>query len=280
MSAPPPQHGRARDDGDHWPPELAILAGQGFAPDLLRRAALLAERWGVTGDEALIASGLAQADMVYRALAAAMRMPYLAEPFAVHPLARFPEAVLGGIVPLAEGQPATFAYAPRGTAFAAFARAAPGRLAGLAICTPERLRTALFQARSVAIARSAAESLPRLRPDESFYDGVTPIQLVWMTGGAIAISFAAFAVGGGLRQALAMLMSLPFLGLTAIKLAAALERVQPPDSRIPGRISDRDLPVYTLLVPLFRESRVLARLVGALATLDYPALWSKCTKGC
>jgi glycosyltransferase XagB len=39
----------------------------------------------------------------------------------------------------------------------------------------------------------------------------------------------------------------------------------------PPSLSDEELPVYTVLVPLFRETRVLDQLVAALSRLDYPA---------
>lgn len=251
------------------PPELAVLAGRGIDDEVLGRAAELVALWGATGDEALITSGLASADQVYRALAGAMGMPYLSAPFAVHPLTRFPEAVQGGIAPLAEGGPAAFAFAPRGAAFTELARREPGGLARLGICTPERLRLAVFAGRGEAIARQAAESLPRLRPQESYYDGVTLAQLAWTALATVALAFAAVLVGGTVRHASALLLGLPFLGLAAIKVAAALERVAPPGLPF-RRVADRDLPVYTLLVPLHREGRVVAQLVRALEALDYP----------
>ena len=39
----------------------------------------------------------------------------------------------------------------------------------------------------------------------------------------------------------------------------------------PDRILDAELPVYTILVPLYREANVLAPLMRALTSLDYPA---------
>jgi cellulose synthase/poly-beta-1,6-N-acetylglucosamine synthase-like glycosyltransferase len=43
------------------------------------------------------------------------------------------------------------------------------------------------------------------------------------------------------------------------------ENVQAP------RIGDAELPIYTILVPLFREAKVLGALVESLRRLDYPA---------
>lgn len=38
----------------------------------------------------------------------------------------------------------------------------------------------------------------------------------------------------------------------------------------PTALADEDLPTYSVLVPLFRETRVVDRLLGALADIDYP----------
>jgi cellulose synthase/poly-beta-1,6-N-acetylglucosamine synthase-like glycosyltransferase len=43
------------------------------------------------------------------------------------------------------------------------------------------------------------------------------------------------------------------------------------DATGPERIPDADLPVYTILLPLYHESAVLTQLVDGVACLDYPA---------
>ncbi len=67
-----------------------------------------------------------------------------------------------------------------------------------------------------------------------------------------------------------LLFSSFFLALIALRIMCLL-----PDSDFsyPPRVNlaDEELPVYTVLVPLFRETGVLDQLVGALTELDYPA---------
>jgi cellulose synthase/poly-beta-1,6-N-acetylglucosamine synthase-like glycosyltransferase len=58
-----------------------------------------------------------------------------------------------------------------------------------------------------------------------------------------------------------------FLMVCGFRLLGLLPAQPPPR---PPRLSDAELPVYTLLVPLFRETRVLDQLVAALCRLDYP----------
>jgi cellulose synthase/poly-beta-1,6-N-acetylglucosamine synthase-like glycosyltransferase len=59
--------------------------------------------------------------------------------------------------------------------------------------------------------------------------------------------------------------------LASFLFKAALFAVGPAPSRIEApRQTDAALPVYTILVPLYRESRALPALLRALAALDYP----------
>ena len=69
--------------------------------------------------------------------------------------------------------------------------------------------------------------------------------------------------------------SLLFLAGTAFKFFVALrgakfdvvERIS--DAEV-AALRDTDLPVYTVLVPVFREANIVAQLVGNLGKLDYP----------
>ena len=77
--------------------------------------------------------------------------------------------------------------------------------------------------------------------------------------------------------ALATLIALPFLCVTLLRLVALREAMTSPASTVragsarPERLPDRQLPVYTVLVPLFRETKVLPGLIQSLRALDYPA---------
>jgi glycosyltransferase XagB len=62
------------------------------------------------------------------------------------------------------------------------------------------------------------------------------------------------------------------LPVIALRVFAAYDLLRrPPSKRAQPRIPDAELPVYTILVPLYREANMLASLVRALARLDYPA---------
>jgi cellulose synthase/poly-beta-1,6-N-acetylglucosamine synthase-like glycosyltransferase len=63
---------------------------------------------------------------------------------------------------------------------------------------------------------------------------------------------------------------LAFLAMTTLRLSTALNPVPIEPRRRPRRWRSQDLPIYTVIVPLYREGRVLPRLLAALSALDYP----------
>jgi hypothetical protein len=69
-------------------------------------------------------------------------------------------------------------------------------------------------------------------------------------------------------------MAVPFLCVTLLRLAALREalfrRGRTSGRETPVRLPDRELPTYSVLVPLFREAKVLPGLVQSLRELDYP----------
>jgi cellulose synthase/poly-beta-1,6-N-acetylglucosamine synthase-like glycosyltransferase len=77
--------------------------------------------------------------------------------------------------------------------------------------------------------------------------------------------------------ALTALVALPFLCVTALRLVALRQALASPASKVRAgsvraeRVPDRLLPVYTVLVPVFREANVLPGLIRSLRALDYPA---------
>jgi glycosyltransferase involved in cell wall biosynthesis len=64
-------------------------------------------------------------------------------------------------------------------------------------------------------------------------------------------------------------LSLVFIAITALRLLAVRAELSV-ESR--PRVPDARLPVYTVLVPLYRESRCLPELIQALDGFDYPAV--------
>jgi cellulose synthase/poly-beta-1,6-N-acetylglucosamine synthase-like glycosyltransferase len=139
----------------------------------------------------------------------------------------------------------------------------------LAITTPIRLREAVFQARSPLIARRAAHDLadkaPHLATDVSY--GQIALLFAVLTLIVFGLGFAPGLSTG----ILGALMGPLFLGMIVLRIAtASLNNPVEPEEHA-CRIEDADLPVYTIIAALYREKRVVARFIEALARLDYPA---------
>jgi cellulose synthase/poly-beta-1,6-N-acetylglucosamine synthase-like glycosyltransferase len=73
--------------------------------------------------------------------------------------------------------------------------------------------------------------------------------------------------------AITLSLALVLVPVIALRLVAAygLLTTGTEDQEIFPRVPDHELPIYTLLVPLYREAHMLPPLVAALTRLDYPA---------
>lgn len=247
------------------PPEIAFLAAEGADPRLLARALALAEEAGTDAATALLHAGLMDEETYYRALARALRAPFLDGPIPFGAGLRYPDCLMAGLAPLAPGAGAATVIAPRGAAVAELlAGSAPG--AAPALTTPTRLREAVFSAIPEAVAGHAAETLRLRSPVSATQPPGTRLLLLALGVGA-AICLAA-AAPPPLGQAALLAVQTVTLAMTVFRIAA-LAVPAPPVSAPP--LPDAALPVYTILVPLYRERRVVRRLLRGLSALDYPA---------
>ncbi|MDA3806126.1 glycosyltransferase [Clavibacter sp. CT19] len=138
------------------------------------------------------------------------------------------------------------------------------------------LKDAVLRLCGEAVADDAANRLFRANPELSG-------RLVFSRGqkaGALvgAVLLVALAVVWPRQTAVGALsvVSLAFLAATAFKFFVALQgarydvvdRVTEAEVH---RLVDADLPVYTVLVPVFREANIVAQLIENLGGLDYPA---------
>lgn len=117
---------------------------------------------------------------------------------------------------------------------------------------------------------AASEQLSSQRPDYSARWGMNAKQrvvgfgivigfVVWLyLAPSVAMRTAAFAVAG----MFAIIIALRFWTVAA----AVVRRKPAPTARAP----DDDLPMLTILVPLYREARIVPQLIAAILRLDYP----------
>jgi len=128
---------------------------------------------------------------------------------------------------------------------------------------------ALQQVFGQILIRRTTRQLLRLHPPFSAQDAFGARQ---KTALLIALPFAVFpyaASPGFASMLLALIFSLIFLGGISIRLWSVLNLAQWRER--PRRpLDDEQLPYYSVLVPMFGETKMLPRLVAALGALDYP----------
>ena len=134
-----------------------------------------------------------------------------------------------------------------------------------ALAPPARIEAAILAARGYAMAR-AAETTVALNESCRTYRKASPVlhRLV-----LVAVCLGLLAI----RPILGVLTFWAVLTLaaaTAMKMAALVAslRTPPPEPANPAQIAR--LPVVSIVVALYRESSIAARLVKRLSRLDYP----------
>ncbi len=241
----------------------------------LARAAATAGTWGVSADAALIGLGILDEEGFYRALAAHLDVPFAGAGLAIRATgqARLAEVVASGVLRIeGAGAGRRYAFAPAGEGLRRLIERPGTILPSIVVTTPARLRSLARAGAAKAIARDAANALPDAEPAFSARDAPSPAKVV-LAMAALALA----AIGSGLAPAepggaVLALVSLPFLVLVFLRLVAAAEPIPAVlPLRLAFQIPDRDLPRYTVLVPLYREARILPQTLRAMRSLDYPA---------
>ena len=150
-------------------------------------------------------------------------------------------------------------------------RSSPHRIS---LATPRSVREAVRGHFAKSFATVAVDGLHARHPQRSAKEKLALWQR--LTIGFIPLAFTAalaFEAWGTLR-ALSLALTVIFVPAIALRVFAActLRHGQCGDAgSAPARLPDAELPVYTLLVPLYREANMLAGLTSALSRLDYPA---------
>ena len=161
-------------------------------------------------------------------------------------------------------------FAPRGEAIARLAgaaRASNGRPL-FAITTPSRFLVAVrweaLQSAAAAAPFCAERADPALCARRALGGRALAIAIAANAGlfAALFAPFPAVALAVGLPLAMA------FLSAVFLRLFACAQSFEPEPQAAP--LADARLPVYTLIVPLYREARVALQLARAIDRLDYP----------
>jgi hypothetical protein len=132
---------------------------------------------------------------------------------------------------------------------------------------PEDCLRALQRLCRPTLLREAIGGLRRRAPSFSAHRRLTGAQEAIAGMLVIAVAYGAWRWPTGSALAASCFFALFFLAVIALRVLSLLPQPAPPRTR---PLRESDLPQYTVLVPLFRETSVLSQLLTALDHLDYP----------
>lgn len=181
------------------------------------------------------------------------------------------QAAASGLLPLQDGDELCWIIAPRCLTARNLAKLGRSRSQwprSFRLTSPERLSRFAARYAQAALGRRAAGELQRLQPDLS--NAPRAGGSGWVAMAAIAaLGGAIFAVAPGASiNAMATSCCATILAAGAMRLLCAT-RAGGLQSRRP-RLGDHELPIYSVICPLYREAKVVPRLVAAIRGLDYP----------
>ncbi|MFZ0496823.1 MAG: glycosyltransferase family 2 protein, partial [Methylocella sp.] len=136
--------------------------------------------------------------------------------------------------------------------------------------TPSHLSRLVRAAATASILREACLGLANLDPSLSAKAGSSQAQCA-VAVAAAAAAILAFGLAPAFTLALVSLsMTCFFLASIWLRLFAGAASTACGQEPFRARVEDRRLPVYSIVVALHREARVVPQLAAALAALDYP----------
>ena len=252
------------------PPEIGFLAQAGVALPKLEAAARRAQLQGVGADEVLIAEGLADEAFYYRALARRLNCPYVERAAALAPGFDY-RAALRASVARADPNRESFDWimAPRGAQVVDLLRLGSVGQGRIAICAP-KLFSALARARGRRdLSQDASYALARA--DSRLSAAAPEVRRSNFVGLALCllILLSLSSASQGLLDAASLALSALFYGGIYVRLCAAAASFLPPPRA--KKLSEAELPVYTIIAPMYREAGMARQFIDAMMRLDYPA---------
>lgn len=238
-------------------------------PALLEAAARRARDLGVGIDEVLRCHNILSPEQIAAALA--RRLGLAIDPLdeALPPLS-VQLACCGVLARSSAGDYASITLGPRGDGVQRLEEMVarePRLKQRLRMAAPERLAEHVRLVSAAELAHEAVCGLHERRQDLS----ALPYRARRLRLAVACLGLAAFAAGGYayglLLIAIEYLLAFCFITWSLLRAASCLFPRQ--DVRT-ERIPERHLPIYTIILPLLREERVVADLIAAIRRLDYP----------
>ncbi len=242
--------------------------------------ALVSEAWqnaaatGTTLDRYLVHNHLVDADTLYHAFARVLDLPFIRDEFNVPDGLDGLSLLKSGHCPLPDyGGGVAYVIAPTGRIFEGLlqANALGIRIfegAKIVVTTPQNFAQSVDCRYGSNIAHQANRRIAAVAPwlsAEKLFGRTSMVSFVALVSlfglAVIAIPDAWNLIAFGLM----LFPSLPSVQFKALAMIASTG-----SERAHSAISDRDLPTYSVLVPIYREARIVRHLIKRLKRIDYP----------
>ena len=230
---------------------------------------------GLGADSVLICADAITEEAYLTALSASLgtsfepldRVPRAACPLTDYQLI---QAAAAGILPLRQSGGLVWIVAPRSLTarrLADLGQPRPQWPPSFRLTSSERLLRFVMQHAQHALARRATDELRRSRPLMSN----APRRRGASRAAAAALTFLMVIAAAFVPMAIdvvAAALCAVFLAAAALRLFSAGLAAKPPEPR--PRTPDVELPIYTVICPLYGEARMVEGLIAAIRALDYP----------
>ncbi len=256
--------------------EALALRQLGFSKPFINSMARRARANGTTIEQELLADGSVDEQVYYAAMARLLGLPFMEE---IPPDQIMDRAALDVLLQRptilrlhAPDKAPLTAIAPEARYLADLAERLvrhPTLKAALAVTSASSLRRAVWQAGATRRVASVSNALFDENPQHSARIVITGRQGfvagILLTGSAAALLLAS----GPVALTLHVLLSSLYFAAMILRLGA-LFRPRRREILPEMQIADDPLPVYSVLVALYREAPVAAQLIAALERLDWP----------
>ncbi len=257
-------------------PEIDCLRGH-LAAKTIGAAEDRAARIGVGADRVLITAGTVSEESYVRSLSRALGVDF--EPLDDIARAQCPieddrliDAGAAGLLPIESDGGLSLVVAPRGTSARRIVRLLknyPNLKTRFRLTSAERLNRFVFRYGAKRIGTLATEQLFTAWPNLSAAPRRRRGNITPVAGVALIVVPLAFATAMAQSIAVAqVLLTGLFLAWLALRLVGTF--IHRPKPAPPFHIRDDELPIYTIITPLYREASSVNGLLAALEQLDYP----------
>jgi cellulose synthase/poly-beta-1,6-N-acetylglucosamine synthase-like glycosyltransferase len=271
--------------GNVLPAEIGFLAHYGVPQGVLMAAEARAKSLGVSAESVLLSEGDVSEVHFYSSLARHLCLSYVDGPLRLGPQAAFPDTIHAGLAAIETLDGQAYLAAPRGATIGyLIARLRRNEslppspqgpahnrmdLSRLAITTPTHLSRLVRVREREKVADLASSGLPTFDPALSARGGASPAQIAVACLGFVTAIILMFAAPHAAALLASLTLCASFLAGVVMRLLASAAAL---GSAVPRRLAVEvaRLPVYSIIVAMYREVPVVAQLIAALDRIDYP----------